>query len=235
MKSGKTPHSLHIELTAMATNDNETSSPGAKLREKIIRQVLKFARDNSDLNEDQQLAEVETIITPLFEQFGSESEQKPKSRPRSKRKIRHDRKDHVGRFFLRVMEKQLREANIQECLIPVFANSVQDLIGDEPYSQLTEKINRLLEFAEKKGFDYDQTLDSKPGKGIAGEIMELYRSEADSAAFEKKIKNRLDETLVKHNVLGPDEEPLDIEVTIDTAFSEFIRLVNPGQAPAEKA
>ena len=65
--------------------------------------------------------------------------------------------------------------------------------------------------------------------------MELYRSEAESAAFEKKIKNRLDETLVKSNVQGPDGEPLNIEDAINTAFSEFIRLLNPSQAPAENA
>ena len=68
----------------------------------------------------------------------------------------------------------------------------------EQYGQISVKISRLLEFGEKKGFDYDQILDSKPGISIAGEIVTLYKNEMGSSSFEKMLKNSLDETLVKN-------------------------------------
>ena len=70
--------------------------------------------------------------------------------------------------------------------------------GVEQYEQISGKISRLLEFGEKKGFDYDQILDSKPGISIAGKIVTLYKNEMGSSSFEKMLKNSLDETLVKN-------------------------------------
>ena len=61
-----------------------------------------------------------------------------------------------------------------------------------------ENLSRLLEFGVKKGFDYDQILDSKPGISIAGEIVTLYKNEMGSSSFQKVLKNSLDETLVKN-------------------------------------
>jgi hypothetical protein len=37
-------------------------------------------------------------------------------------------------------------------------------VGEEAYGQAVKKIDRLLEFSEKKGYDYDQVLDRKPEK-----------------------------------------------------------------------
>ena len=53
----------------------------------------------------------------------------------------------------------------------------------EQYGQISGKISRLLEFGEKKGFDYDQILDSKLGISIAGEIVTLYKNEVGSSSF----------------------------------------------------
>ena len=114
-----------------------------------------------------------------------------------KKKDRNQRKEHVGRFFLRLVEKNIRKPELPNCLLPVFANSVQSTIGVEQYEHMSGKITRLLEFGEKKGYDYDQILDSKPGKSIAGEILTLYKNEMGSSSFEKMLKNSLDETLVK--------------------------------------
>jgi hypothetical protein len=83
-----------------------------------------------------------------------------------KRKDRSQHKEHVGRFFF-LLEKNIRRPGIPDCLIPVFAKSVQSTIGEEVFDQVAKKIDRLLEFGEKKGFNYDQVLDSKPGKTIA--------------------------------------------------------------------
>ena len=63
---------------------------------------------------------------------------------------------------------------------------------------MAKKIDLLLEFGKKKGYDYDQILDSKPGKTIAGEILTLCCAEMSSASFAKQLKNNLDETLVKN-------------------------------------
>ena len=213
-------------------NQKDSPNPQSKIRESIIRQVLKSARDNSDLSFDQQVDEALIITEPLFEQLLASSEAKAGLRPR--RKIKHDRKEHVGRFFLRLMEKELRDAKIHDCLIPVFATSVQGLIGDETYHRLAEKIQRLLEFAENKGFNYEQALNSKPGKSVAEEIRDLYRTEAQSPAFEKKIKNLLDKTLVKSYNPNEPGAPLNIEDTINLAYREFIRILKASK-PAGKA
>ena len=80
----------------------------------------------------------------------------------------------------------------------MFANSVQSTIGVKQYEKMSGKISRLQEFVEKRGFDYDQILDSKPGKSISGEILTLYKNEMESGSFEKLLKNSLDEILVKN-------------------------------------
>ena len=80
----------------------------------------------------------------------------------------------------------------------IFLNFKNYKVGEEEYGQVAKKIDRLLEFGEKKGFDYNQILDSKPGKTIAAEILTLYRAEMGSASFEKQLRNNLDETLVKN-------------------------------------
>ena len=84
-----------------------------------------------------------------------------------KRKDRNQRKKHVGFFFVFLLEKNIRQPGIPDCLIPVFAKSVQSTIGEEVFDQVAKKIDRLLEFGEKKGLNYDQVMDSKPGKTIA--------------------------------------------------------------------
>jgi leucyl-tRNA synthetase len=137
-----------------------------------------------------------------------------------KRKDRNQRKEHVGRFFVNLMEKNIRQPGIPDCLIPVFANSVQATIGEEAYTQISSKIDRLLEFAEKKGFDYDQILASKPGKTIAAEILSVYNTETSSSS-EKQLKNNLDETLVKNIESIENGQELNIEDTVNLAFNEF--------------
>jgi hypothetical protein len=63
---------------------------------------------------------------------------------------------------------------------------------------VANKIDLLLEFGKKKGYDYDQILDSKPGETIAREILTLCCAEMSSASFAKQLKNNLDETLLKN-------------------------------------
>jgi len=198
------------------------------LRQDIIFKILKMAKDNSDLNSDALFNQVEAetlsmfneLTTPTEENAPKDKDDKARTKRRMKRKDRNQRKEHVGRFFIHLMEKNIKQPGIPDCLIPVFANSVQTTIGEEAYTQISGKIDRLLEFAEKKGFDYDQILTSKPGKTIAAEILSVYNTEMSSSS-EKQLKNNLDETLVKNIESIANGQEINIEDTINLAFNEF--------------
>jgi hypothetical protein len=199
------------------------------LRQDIIFKILKIAKDNSDLNSDDLFNQAESATQSMFDQLTSsgaegatsEKDDKARTKRRMKRKDRNQRKEHVGRFFVGLMEKNIKKPGVPDCLIPVFANSVQSTIGEESYKLVLGKIDRLLEFGENKGFDYDKILDSKPGQTIAKEILALYRTEASSASFEKQLKNNLDETLVKNISSIENGQELNIEDTVNLAFNEF--------------
>ena len=200
------------------------------LRQDIIFKILKVVKDNSDLSSDELFKQVEAETMSMFNELIKPNEEnapkdkdegsKVRTKRRMKRKDRNQRKDHVGRFFVHLMEKNIKQPGIPDCLIPVFAKSVQTTIGEELYAQISSKINRLLEFAEKKGFDYDQILASKPGKTIAAEILSVYNTETSSSS-EKQLKNNLDETLVKNLESIENGQELNIEDTVNLAFNEF--------------
>ena len=200
------------------------------LRQDIIFKILKMAKDNSDLSSDELFKQVEAETMSMFNELIKPNEEnapkdkdedsKVRTKRRMKRKDRNQRKDHVGRFFVHLMEKNIKQPGIPDCLIPVFAKSVQTTIGEELYAQISSKINRLLEFAEKKGFDYNQILASKPGKTIAAEILSVYNTETSSSS-EKQLKNNLDETLVKNIESIENGQELNIEDTVNLAFNEF--------------
>ena len=200
------------------------------LRQDIIFKILKVVKDNSDLSSDELFKQVEAETMSMFNELIKPNEEnapkdkdedsKVRTKRRMKRKDRNQRKDHVGRFFVHLMEKNIKQPGIPDCLIPVFAKSVQTTIDEELYAQISSKINRLLEFAEKKGFDYDQILASKPGKTIAAEILSLYNAEMSSSS-EKQLKNNLDETLVKNIESIKNGQELNIEDTVNLAFNEF--------------
>ena len=200
------------------------------LRQDIIFKILKVAKDNSDLSSDELFKQAEAETMSMFNELIKPNEEnapkdkdedsKVRTKRRMKRKDRNQRKDHVGRFFVHLMEKNIKQPGIPDCLIPVFAKSVQTTIGEELYAQISSKINRLLEFAEKKGFDYDQILASKPGKTIAAEILSVYNTETSSSS-EKQLKNNLDETLVKNIESIENGQELNIEDTVNLAINEF--------------
>lgn len=206
------------------------------LRQDIIFKILKIASDNSDLGSDEQFNLAESGTKAMFAQLmnegassskGEDSDrEKARTKRRMKKKDRNQRKEHVGRFFLRLIEKNIRKPGLPDCLFPVFANSVQSTIGVEHYEQMSDKISRLLEFGEKKGYDYDQILDSKPGKSIAGEILTLYKNEMGSGSFEKQLKNSLDETLVKNISTIENGQGLNIEDTVNLAYGEFSKYLS---------
>ena len=206
------------------------------LRQDIIFKILKIASDNSDLSLEEQFklseSNTQAMFTELLNEGTSSStesdsdREQARTKRRMKKKDRDQRKEHVGRFFLQnLIWKDIRKLDLPECLLPVFAKSVHNTIGEQNYEQISGKINRLLEFGEKKGFDYDKILDSKPGKTIAKEILTLYKNEMGSANFEKLLKNSLDETLVKNISNIESDSELDIEETVNIAYNEFKKLV----------
>ena len=206
------------------------------LRQDIIFKILKIASDNSDLSLDEQFKLSESNTQAMFTQLLNEGtssiaesdsdREQARTKRRMKKKDRDQRKEHVGRFFLQnLIWKDIRKLDLPGCLLPVFAKSVHNTIGEENYEQMSGKINRLLEFGEKKGFDYDKILDSKPGKTIAKEILTLYKNEMGSTNFEKQLKNSLDETLVRNISNIESDSELDIEETVSKAYNEIKKLV----------
>ena len=206
------------------------------LRQDIISKILKIASDNSDLSLDEQFKLSELSTQAMFAQLmnegtssSSESDsdkEKARTKRRMKKKERDQRTEHVGRFFLQnLIWKDIKKLDLPNCLLPVFAKSVHNTIGEENYDELAGKISRLLEFGEKKGFEYDKIMDSKPGKAITEEILTLYKNEMESANFEKQLKNSLDETLVKNISNIESDSELDIEETVNIAYKEFKKLV----------
>tara|TARA_Y100001960_G_C14655033_1_gene817865 strand:- start:293 stop:937 length:645 start_codon:yes stop_codon:yes gene_type:complete len=207
------------------------------LKQDIILRILKIASENSDLSLDEQFklsdSHTQAMFTQLLNKETSSSaesdsdKEQARTKRRMKKKDRDQRKEHVGRFFLQnLIWKNIRKLDLPGCLLPVFAKSVHNTIGEENYEQMSGKINRLLEFGEQKGFDYDKIMESKPGKTIAEEILALYKNEMGSANFEKQLKNSLDETLVKNISNIESDSELDIEETVSKAYNEFKKIVN---------
>ena len=213
--------------TGMASK-SKTYAEFEQIRNSLLKKILKYFRENSDLNDEMLLQDLVKETRQQFDKLealykgkgGSNTEGAPVKK-RLKRKDRLLRKEHVGRFFLRLMECELREAGIHQCLIPVFANSIHYLAGEENIGMWTDKINRLMDFGGKKGADYEAILDSKPGKMISKEIMTVYKREIDkSPGYAKKMKNNLDEALAK--AINPDiDGEVDIEAAVEKAYKEF--------------
>ena len=142
------------------------------LQQDIIFKILKIAKDNSDLSSDELFNQVEAETMSMFNQLTQPNEEnaakdkdsKARTKRRMKRKDRNQRKEHVGRFFVHLMEKNIRQPGIPNCLIPVFAKSVQTTIGEEAYTQISSKIDRLLEFGEKKGSTMTKYWPANRGK-----------------------------------------------------------------------
>lgn len=220
----------------------EKTDPGIKIKihqikKAILKKAYQVVSSQPDLPEEKSMAKLEAETAKLFEQLLNVQKSLPvtdmpelKNKALGKKRASHrDRTEHVGRFFIHTLEKQLREAGVQECVIPVFAKSVPMLIGDEAYNKFAGKIDHLIAFATSKGFSYDQILTSKPGKEVMQGIVQLYRSEMETTpGFEEKLRNRLDEALVQFSDSRPDED-YNIEDAIEQSYNAFIKLLNKNE------
>ncbi|MFQ5481599.1 MAG: hypothetical protein ACE5ER_02475 [Nitrospinaceae bacterium] len=207
----------------------------------IFKKIYQLLKNQPGLEEEQALHRMEAETAGLFDQLLSahlfsappldmaELQSKPWSR---KRLTHRDRTEHVGRFFIHTLEKPLRQAGVNECVIPVLAQSIPLLIGDDVHLRFAEKINHLIAFADSKGFNYEQVLMSKPGKKIMDELLRLYRTElAGTPGFEIKLRNRLDEALVQYTADNPGDD-FDIDEAVERSLGTILNLIR--NAPPEK-
>ncbi len=202
-----------------------------KARKSIIEKILDVARRNQDLADEEllQIAEKETkgmfdlLQPPPHSATGPSGSADPK---RNLRRGKESRAEHVGRFFLNLMEEPLRNAEVEQTFIPVFAESVYSMLGQEDYEKFSKKIDQLLSFAKEKNFTYEQALDSKPGKGITQSIMTMYRDEmAKYNKFGDRLKIKLEAAMME-NMTEDQLASLNIQDTIDKGYAEFEKLIN---------
>ncbi len=206
-------------------------------RKALLRKLYKVLQVNRKLPEDQAIALMEAETSALFDQLFSVYEGIVTHNPHAvkskvharKRTQQNSRTEHVGRFFIHVMEQKLHDSNLHASVIPVLARSVSLMIGVEAYNLFQEKIFRLIDFAETHGFDYDQMLASKPGQDIMKTIFKLYRSEMKkSPAIAEKLRNRLDEALVECSIRDEGIDDINIEEEVEKGLQAFVRLIQKG-------
>ncbi len=222
--------------------DQDSKSPSPELirinqlRKAILHKTVEICKSNPGLDTASLTVRLESETRELFDQFHSQAIalKSIPLKPKSRRTGIKERKDHVGRFFLFLLETELRREGIQECLIPVFAKSIQSLIGNEAYDAFAMKISHLMEYGENNGFSYDQVLRSKSGKEIMQHIIALYRSEmSKNPPFAERLKNKLDEALVLKFKEG-ESESLDIDAAIKKAYHLFVHLIASARLESPK-
>lgn len=203
----------------------------------ILKKIFKLMKVNRSGQEDQVLSVVEAETNGLFDNLFSvyrgiltNDPNAIKSKVHAaKRTQQNPRSEHVGRFFIHIIEEELHESDLHPCVIPVLARSVSLLIGAEAYTAFSDKIQHLIEFAEKNGFDYDQMLASKPGQDIMKSIFNMYRTELkNNRGILDILKNRLDEALVDYSVRNPDDADFNIEESVEQAMQAFLSLIQKG-------
>ena len=198
------------------------------IRKSIIQKIVDVCLKYADSSPEELVRKAELESMGLFEKFHFPSVgagDVPTEKPRKKRMGKNDRKDHVGRFFLYLLEKELKEAKVEHCFITVFANSVHSLIGEELYEKFAQKINHLLDFASQKGFTYEQALESKPGKEIMKDILGLYKHEMESSSkFGDRLKNRLETALID-NFTNEEKAEFNIDKIVQDTFKSFIKII----------
>ncbi|MBI4389790.1 MAG: hypothetical protein HY580_06375 [Nitrospinae bacterium] len=197
-------------------------------RKVIIRKTIQIARANPDRT-DEEIAELaEREVAPLCDLCVESSfdDAKPLVERYFLDEDKEERQDHVGRFFIHRMEKRLRANDITKYLIPVFAQSVASLLGQEKYEDYGDRLQRLLNKTIKEGMTYQEALESRHGQSLTQEILKSYKHEiANTPGFKDRLKNKMDAELVKlrSNFNG---ESLNIVETVNFAYEEFLRLID---------
>ncbi len=197
-------------------------------RRVIIRKTLQIIRNNPDLKDEEimALAEQEAVkVCDLCVESSMEEDSRELVDQYFLVEQEAQRKDHVGRFFLHPLDGELRKGHLKQCLIPVFCQSVVNLLGQDLYEQFSGRINQMIQIAQKHGIVYNDMLDSPPAKALIDEIIQAYKKEIGrTGGFEAQLKNQIDSALVNYQREHPGEE-FNIEECIDGAYNEFTRLL----------
>lgn len=197
-------------------------------RRVIIRKTLQIIRNNPGLKEEEiiALAEDEAVkICDLCVESSMEENSRELVDQYFLMETEAQRQDHVGRLFLHPLDGELRKGYLKECLIPVFCESVLNLLGQETYDQFSERTHQMIQIAKKHGIIYSDMLDSPPAKALIKEIIQAYKDEImASGVFEAQLKNQIDAALVIYQNEHPNEE-FNIEKNIEGAYQDFARLM----------
>ena len=197
-------------------------------RRVIIRKTLQIIRNNPGLKEEEiiALAEDEAVkICDLCVESSMEENSRELVDQYFLMETEAQRQDHVGRLFLHPLDGELRRGYLKECLIPVFCESVLNLLGQETYDQFSKRTNQMIQIAKKHGIIYGDMLDSPPAKALIQEIIQAYKIEIrESGVFEAQLKNQIDAALVVYQNEHPNEE-FNIEKNIEGAYQDFTRLM----------
>ncbi len=197
-------------------------------RRVIIRKTLQIIRHNPGLKEEEiiALAEDEAVkICDLCVESSMEENSRELVDQYFLMETEAQRQDHVGRLFLHPLDGELRRGYLKECLIPVFCESVLNLLGQETYDQFSKRIQQMIQIAKKHGIIYGDMLDSPPAKALIQEIIQAYKNEIkESGGFEAQLKNQIDAALVIYQNEHQNEE-FNIEKNIEGAYQDFTRLM----------
>ncbi len=197
-------------------------------RRVIIRKTLQIIRNNPGLKEEEiiALAEDEAVkICDLCVESSMEENSRELVDQYFLMETEAQRQDHVGRLFLHPLDGELRRGYLKECLIPVFCESVLNLLGQETYDQFSQRTQQMIQIAKKHGIIYGDMLNSPPAKALIQEIIQAYKDEIKaSGGFEAQLKNQIDAALVVYQNEHPNEE-FNIEKNIEGAYQDFTRLM----------
>ncbi|MCA9484948.1 MAG: hypothetical protein KC553_14550 [Nitrospina sp.] len=197
-------------------------------RRVIIRKTLQIIRNNPDLKDEEilALAEQEAVkVCDLCVESSMEEDSRELVDQYFLVEQEAQRKDHVGRLFLHPLDGELRKGYLKQCLIPVFCQSLVNLLGQELYERFSDRASQMIEIAHKHGIVYKDMLESPPAKALIDEILQAYRKEIQrTSGFEAQLKNQIDTALVHYQREHPGEE-FNIEDCIAGAYEDFTRLM----------
>lgn len=197
-------------------------------RKVIIRKTLQIIRNNPDLKDEEiiRLAEKEALkVCDLCVESSFEDEPRELIGQYFLNEHEGQRKDHVGRLFLHPLDGHLRRGALKECLIPVFCQSVVNLLGQEMYDAFSKRVEQMINVAQNHGIIYNEMLDSPPAQALMQEILTAYKKEMlNTGGFAAQLKNQIDGALVQYQRDNPGLE-FDIEKGVEQAYADFIRLM----------
>jgi len=200
-------------------------------RRVIIRKTLQIARENPQLGYEEIADLAEKILARVCDLCVNSAMEETGTTLQSKIFLQdpHDeRRDHVGRFFLFPLEKELRSAGLKDFL-PAIAQSVPSLLGHEVYQDFSTRLQELLTDQSKQGKAYQVAMTSPAAQIIIREIHELYKKEIlNSPGFGDRLKNQFDEVFIKAQ--KRTQQSTNMEKTIDHVYNTFIRILGlPGK------